>query len=79
VPPVLLRYPLRTDTPLARVRSPVLLLHGDRDELIPLSHSRALQAVAPRARLHVVPGAGHNDLQEFDSYLDAARAALAAL
>lgn len=79
VPAVLLRYPLRTDEQLARIRSPVLLLHGDRDALIPLAHSQALHALAPRARLHVVRGGGHNDLQEFASYLDAVREALAAL
>lgn len=79
VPGALLRYPLRTDDHLARVRSPVLLLHGDRDELIPLAHSEALLKVAPHARLHVVRGGGHNDLQELESYLDAVNAALAAL
>lgn len=79
VPAALLRYPLRTDEHLARVRSPVLLLHGDRDELIPLAHGSALKAIAPHARLHVVSGGGHNDLQEFESYLGAVNAALAAL
>lgn len=78
-PAALLRYPLRTDEPLARIRTPVLLLHGERDELIPLAHSQALQALAPRARLHVVPGGGHNDLQGFESYLGAVREALAGL
>ena len=79
VPAALLRYPLRTDEHLARVRSPVLLLHGDRDELIPLAHSEALLKMAPHARLHVVHGGGHNDLQELESYLGAVNAALAAL
>ena len=79
VPAALLRYPLRTDAHLARVRTPVLLLHGDRDDLIPLAHSRSLQSLAPHARLHVVPGGGHSDLQEFESYLGAVRSALAAL
>lgn len=79
VPGALLRYPLRTDEHLAHVRSPVLLLHGDRDELIPVAHSQALQQIAPHARLHVVPGGGHNDLQALESYLGAVRAALAAL
>ena len=79
VPGALLRYPLRTDEHLARVRSPVLLLHGERDELIAPSHSQALQSSAPHATLVIVPGAGHNDLHEFDRYLDAARSALAAL
>lgn len=79
VPGALLRYPLRTDDHLARVRSPVLLLHGDRDELIPLAHSQALVKVAPHAQLHVVRGGGHNDLQELESYLGEVQRALRAL
>jgi fermentation-respiration switch protein FrsA (DUF1100 family) len=39
---------------------PVLLLHGDRDQSIPLAHARALQAAAARAELHVL-SCGHND------------------
>jgi pimeloyl-ACP methyl ester carboxylesterase len=79
VPSFLLRYPLRTDAALPRVTSPVLLLHGEHDELIPLAHAEALRALAPRARLLVVPGAAHGDLQDFDSYRDAIAAALKAL
>ena len=79
VPAVLLRYPLRTDEHLPRIQAPVVLLHGDRDTLIPSSHSEALKSRAPQARLVIVPGAGHNDLQEFDSYLGEVQAALRAL
>lgn len=76
VPAALLRYPLRTDEAIARIRTPVLLLHGELDALIAPSHSEALRALAPRARLHLVPGGGHNDLQTFESYLGAVRDAL---
>ncbi|MFT3953227.1 MAG: alpha/beta fold hydrolase [Piscinibacter sp.] len=76
VPAALLRYPLRTDERIAAIRTPVLLLHGDRDELIPPAHSEALRAIARQARLVIVPGGGHNDLQSFDSYLGAVRRAL---
>jgi uncharacterized protein len=76
VPSALLRYPLATEEHLAQVRGPVLLLHGDRDELIPLAHSEALLETAPQVRLEVIAGAGHNDLQDFESYLQAVRAAL---
>lgn len=79
VPAALLRYPLRTDEQLPRVSTPVMLLHGERDTLIPPAHSEALKSRAPQARLVLVPGAGHNDLQAFDSYLDAVQAALRAL
>ena len=76
VPTAVLRYPLRTDAALARVKTPVLLVHGGRDTLIPPLHSQKLMAVAPQARLLLVPEAGHGDLQGFDSYLDGLRAAL---
>ncbi len=79
VPSALLRYPLRTDEVIARVKSPVLLVHGDGDTLIPLSNSRLLERLSPSARLVVIPGANHNDLQAFDSYRQAVFGALRAL
>ena len=48
---------------IAKVRCPVLVIHGAADEIIPPSHGRALFAAAPDPkRLAMVPGAGHNDL-----------------
>lgn len=44
---------------LGAVSSPVLLLHGQADTLIPDAHSRRLAAAAPDARLVLVPGLGH--------------------
>jgi pimeloyl-ACP methyl ester carboxylesterase len=79
VPSALLRYPLATDEALPRVRTPVLLLHGGRDDLIPPAHSQALAALAPQARLLVVADAGHNDIQLFPAYLEGLRSALSAL
>jgi alpha-beta hydrolase superfamily lysophospholipase len=77
VPGALLRYPLRTDEVLPKVQGPVLLLHGDRDATIPVEHSQRLLAVAPKARLVVIDGAGHNDLQAFEAYRQALAEALA--
>lgn len=76
VPGAALRYPLRTDLWLPQVKGPVLLLHGDEDRLIPIAHSERLQALAPRARLLRVKGAGHNDIQRHEAYLEGLRAAL---
>jgi alpha-beta hydrolase superfamily lysophospholipase len=76
VPPVLLRYPLRTCERLPRVKAPVTLVHGGRDDLITPEHSRRLKALLPQARLVIVPDGGHNDLQEIPAYLDAVAAAL---
>jgi len=48
---------------ISRLASPVLILHGEADEIVPVSHAHALFAAAsePR-RLRIVEGAGHNDL-----------------
>ncbi len=78
VPPGLLRYPLRTDLALPRVKGPVLMVHGAHDELIPVAHSTRLAALAPAVKLLLLPEAGHNDIQMFPAYLDALAAALRA-
>jgi len=79
VPALLLRYPLETYRDVARIDGPVLLLHGDRDELIPVAQARRLLAVGRAAQLVLVPGAAHNDLQDFPVYLQAIAGSLAAL
>jgi fermentation-respiration switch protein FrsA (DUF1100 family) len=48
---------------IPRLRAPVLILHGDVDEIVPVSHAQALFEAAPEPRrLRIVPGVGHNDL-----------------
>jgi len=79
VPGALLRYPLETWRDVAAIDGPVLLLHGDRDDLIPYSHSQRLQAVAQSGQVVLVPGAAHGDLQDFAIYNDAIAQRLDAL
>lgn len=79
VPGAVVRYPLRSDEAVQRIRSPLLLVHGDQDRLIPLAHSQALAARANDARVVVIPGAGHADVHRFDSYQTAVLGALRAL
>ncbi len=79
VPSAVLRYPLRTDEWITRIPNRLLLIHGERDNLIEPAHSLALKDLAPQAELLLVPGAGHNDLQEFPVYLDGFARALGAL
>lgn len=43
----------------ASLRRPLLLLHGDRDELLPMMASQAVQAMAGGGELEVLPGTGH--------------------
>ncbi len=51
---------------IARVRAPVLIVHGTRDEMIPFSMGRRLFDNAPQPKsFYAVEGAGHNNLLEF--------------
>ena len=52
---------LRTDyrDRLAEIRTPVLLVHGDRDSGVPLRRAQDAAAALPCGTLVVVPGAGH--------------------
>ena len=48
---------------IRRLRSPLLVIHGDRDEVVPVEHGRALFEAAPGPKcLRVLAGLGHNDL-----------------
>jgi fermentation-respiration switch protein FrsA (DUF1100 family) len=48
---------------IGRLQVPLLVLHGDRDEVVPLSEGRALYGGAPEPkRMHVFAGLGHSDL-----------------
>jgi pimeloyl-ACP methyl ester carboxylesterase len=53
------RFPLHER--LARVRMPVLVLHGDRDTIVPLALGRAVfEAAQPPKWFFVIAGADHN-------------------
>jgi uncharacterized protein len=46
---------------IPRVRCPVVVLHGSRDEVIPVAMGRALANAAPGVTYVEVPNAGHNN------------------
>ena len=47
---------------IERVNAPVMVLHGDRDEIVPFSMSRELfDAAKGPKRFYTIEGAGHND------------------
>jgi len=50
---------------IRKVQAPILILHGDRDRVIPFEHGRQLYAAAGEPKRSLwVSGAGHNDLLE---------------
>lgn len=67
---------------MSGIDMPVLIIHGDNDQVINVSHGRRLYAAAGEPkRLWVVPGAGHNDLTEVagERYWDVLSAFLASI
>ncbi|MBI2317105.1 MAG: alpha/beta fold hydrolase [Betaproteobacteria bacterium] len=79
VPTALLRYPLATCQDVGRIRTPVFLIHGEHDDLIPFSHSERILSYAAQARLVCIPGAAHSDIHEFGAYNDAVMRVLKSL
>jgi uncharacterized protein len=76
LPSFLLRYPMMTFQDIGRIQGRILLIHGDRDRLIPCEHSVRLSALARDAELVRIAGAAHADLQDFGQYLQAITEAL---
>jgi len=66
---IVLRYHLRTDKWIPKIKCHIYIIHGTKDWLIPIKHSEALQRLSPRKitliRIH---GGGHNNLSRFDDY-----------
>ena len=53
-----------TDAQLASLKLPVLILWGEKDQLIPVSSGQWLHARIPGSRLIVYPGVGHLPMEE---------------
>ena len=61
IAPLVIRDRFDSLSKIARVASPVGLLHGVRDDVVPVEMGRRLAAARPGARYVEVPEATHND------------------
>jgi len=59
-PAFLVRDRFDSLTTLSSYRGPLLVVHGSRDQIVPIAHGRALAAAVPGAKLFELP-CGHND------------------
>jgi hypothetical protein len=59
-PPILIRDPFDNVSALRQYKGPVLVIHGNSDEVVPFSHGQALHAAAQNGKM-IVYQAGHND------------------
>jgi uncharacterized protein len=63
---LLMRDQFRSDERIGAVSAPVLVLHGERDSVVPIRYGERLYELirAPK-RFQRLPGAGHNDHDQF--------------
>jgi pimeloyl-ACP methyl ester carboxylesterase len=60
LPPFLVRDPFDNEAALREFAGPLLVVHGERDEMIPVAHAHRLAASVANARLELL-ACGHND------------------
>ena len=54
-------------SPSSKILSPLLIIHGKKDEVVPYDHSLKLFNKAPSPKKHVcIDEAMHNNLYDFD-------------
>lgn len=70
-PPFILRYPFRTDKFLKQCRCPVVIFHGDEDEIINYKASLKLkEEFNEKVQLFILPGVEHNGITDNEEYRD---------
>lgn len=57
---LLVRHRFETIAKAPRIALPALVVHGDRDQVIPVDMGRRVAAALPHASLHVMAGAEHD-------------------
>jgi uncharacterized protein len=66
---LVLRFRMRTDKWMPRVKCHTYIIHGTRDRLIPIRQSINLQKINPsKITLIRIEGGGHNNLPSFPEY-----------
>lgn len=71
---LLLKDPFHSDRRIARVKAPLLVMHGARDPTVPIAFGERLFALANEPKQFVrFPDGGHNDLDYFGASAAARR------
>lgn len=62
----LIKHKFQSDQFISNVSAPILIMHGDADETVPITFGRKLYEAAPQnSEFIVFEGAGHSDLGKF--------------
>ncbi len=78
---LLLKYKFRNDRAIVRVKCPVYIFHGQRDNVVPYASALRLYSLVPsevQRRMYTFPEGHHNDLYRFPRFKRAMRDLLAA-
>jgi pimeloyl-ACP methyl ester carboxylesterase len=71
IPSFLIRYKLRTNEFITKTKCPVIIFHGDQDEIIYVGSSYKLQKLfKPEDKLFILKGQRHNGINDNTIYLD---------
>jgi len=66
----ILRYKFNNKRKMQKLKCPVHILHGTKDELIPLRHAKRLRQSNknPKSSLTIIEGANHNNVGQYPVY-----------
>jgi len=67
----LIRYPFRNDKYILEIQSPVFIIHGTADEVVPYESGKRLGALGDGSwlRFRTIPGGNHNNLSNYPEYI----------
>ena len=64
----LIKHDFQSDEHIQKVKAPILIMHGDRDDTVPLEYGKRLYAKAPEGtKFVVIEGLGHSGFWRFGS------------
>ncbi|WP_158320233.1 alpha/beta hydrolase [Bdellovibrio bacteriovorus] len=70
-PQILLKYSMPSSQWIQNVNAPILIVHGDADQVIPAEMGYKLSQASNRSTYVLIPGGNHNNLSEYGAYWDA--------
>ncbi|WP_220128844.1 alpha/beta hydrolase [Bdellovibrio sp. KM01] len=70
LPTFLMKYPMQSSEWITKVSAPVLILHGNEDEVIPFTQGKKLSEISKKAVFVEINRGHHNDLEEFPKFWD---------
>lgn len=62
---LILKYPIRSDRFISKVKCPIDIIHGTKDELIPYKQAVKLSRIKSGVGLYTIDGGHHMDLNQF--------------